>query len=402
VAADAIGAGDRYSVTMARPLDPWRTLELPRDATLEDVKAAYRRLAKRYHPDSAGEAALARFLAVQAAYEALTEGPARLRLGLGGRTPRPAAPRQAAQRQTRPTGGPAARPTGGPARGPGGGARPGSWTDAGAGSRTGSTGRAGTRGPTGGTGRRGATRKRAKPGSTSYDDAQFEPFEPSWEGASWYGESSGTYWTLNPKEFADPRKHGPEYQARARSARAGRGRPPDAPPQSESASDEESWTAREPAEGDMPPSTPDDVWSSAGPGPAVGWAARGWSAPDRTKPGWSEPGWSEPGWSEPGWSEPGWAAPGRARPGAASGLGPTPSHGGLAADGRWASTSAAELVSMGLLGLGIATLVFAVLGFAILGGPVVDGLEPTVAAGGIASIVLGAIVRNLASRPSTR
>jgi hypothetical protein len=31
---------------------------------------------------------------------------------------------------------------------------------------------------------------------------------------SWYGTTSGTYWTLNPKEYADPRKHGPEYQAR--------------------------------------------------------------------------------------------------------------------------------------------------------------------------------------------
>ncbi|MEO6207432.1 MAG: hypothetical protein ABIP77_05715 [Candidatus Limnocylindrales bacterium] len=45
-----------------------------------------------------------------------------------------------------------------------------------------------------------------------------EPFEPDWGGASWYGTTSGTYWTLNPKEYADPRKHGPEYQARARRA----------------------------------------------------------------------------------------------------------------------------------------------------------------------------------------
>jgi len=33
---------------MARPLDPFRTLELPRDATLDEVKTAYRRLAKLY------------------------------------------------------------------------------------------------------------------------------------------------------------------------------------------------------------------------------------------------------------------------------------------------------------------------------------------------------------------
>ncbi len=41
---------------------------------------------------------------------------------------------------------------------------------------------------------------------------------PDWQGATWYGQSSGTYWTVNPKEYADPRKHGPEYQARARRA----------------------------------------------------------------------------------------------------------------------------------------------------------------------------------------
>ena len=79
---------------MARPLDPFRTLELPRDATLDEVKTAYRRLAKLYHPDSAGERALPRFLAIQAAYEALTEGPAALRLGKGAR-PRPGSGRPA-------------------------------------------------------------------------------------------------------------------------------------------------------------------------------------------------------------------------------------------------------------------------------------------------------------------
>jgi curved DNA-binding protein CbpA len=175
---------------MARPLDPWRTLELTREATLDDVKAAYRRLAKRFHPDSAGEAALGRFLAVQAAYEALTEGPDRLRLAPPSRARRPAAQRPGAQRPA------AQRP-----RRSTGAARPGD-----GGSRRSD---------------RGAAPKRAKPGSTSYDDAQFEPFEPSWEGATWYGESSGTYWTINPREFADPRKHGPEYQARARREAAG-------------------------------------------------------------------------------------------------------------------------------------------------------------------------------------
>ncbi len=59
--------------------------------------------------------------------------------------------------------------------------------------------------------------RRATPGSTSYDEAA-EPLDPDWDGGAWYGPSSGTYWTLNPREYADPRKHGPEYQARARRA----------------------------------------------------------------------------------------------------------------------------------------------------------------------------------------
>ena len=65
---------------------------------------------------------------------------------------------------------------------------------------------------------RGSRRGRSKAtiGSTSYDGTESEPFEPGWSGAGWYGAASGTYWTINPKEYADPRKHGPEYLARAR------------------------------------------------------------------------------------------------------------------------------------------------------------------------------------------
>jgi len=37
-----------------------------------------------------------------------------------------------------------------------------------------------------------------------------------WDGAAWVGADSGTYWTVNPREYADPRKHGPEYRARGR------------------------------------------------------------------------------------------------------------------------------------------------------------------------------------------
>jgi len=195
---------------MAPDTDPYRTLGLPRDATLEEVRRAYRRLAKANHPDAAGEAALPRFLAIQAAYDTIAGPEAR------GRRPgaaRPTAPRRAwdadrerteatyrayggRARRTRPSGatpggrGPSAageRPTG-PDRPP----RP-------------------ERPP-----------NKATLGSTSYDGADAEPFEPDWGGASWYGTTSGTYWTLNPKEYADPRKHGPEYQARARRRIGGR------------------------------------------------------------------------------------------------------------------------------------------------------------------------------------
>jgi hypothetical protein len=60
---------------MPRELDPYRTLGLTRAATLDEIRRAYRRLAKANHPDSAGDAALPRFLAIQAAYEALVEAP---------------------------------------------------------------------------------------------------------------------------------------------------------------------------------------------------------------------------------------------------------------------------------------------------------------------------------------
>ena len=55
-------------------------------------------------------------------------------------------------------------------------------------------------------------------GSTSYDEARDpqDPNDPTWSGASWYGPSTGEYWIINPREYADPRKHGPEYQSRAR------------------------------------------------------------------------------------------------------------------------------------------------------------------------------------------
>src|SRR2546423_68071 len=55
--------------------DPHRTLGLTPGASQAEIKAAYRRLARAFHPDTAGEAAVPRFLAIQAAYETLTGTP---------------------------------------------------------------------------------------------------------------------------------------------------------------------------------------------------------------------------------------------------------------------------------------------------------------------------------------
>jgi hypothetical protein len=214
--------------------DPYRTLGLARGATLDEVKRAYRRLAKANHPDAAGPSALTRFLAIQAAYEAIAgpsatngvAGPgARAQPGPtprepeGGRRPgsapgarpRPGSRPGAAGPRTSRSGGAGAGPTSGPAGGRAAGASSGPAA-------------AGTgRGNEGGDDPRGGRRGKATLGSTSYDGADSGPFEPDWGGASWYGTTSGTYWTINPKEYADPRKHGPEYQARARRAAGGRG-----------------------------------------------------------------------------------------------------------------------------------------------------------------------------------
>jgi curved DNA-binding protein CbpA len=206
---------------MAPETDPYAVLGLARGASLGDVKRAYRRLAKINHPDAAGERNVARFLAIQRAYEQLAEGldpSGSARRPTGPRRPWEADPDRAAS--TRRAYGSRGRRSS-------------------RGSPSGTADRAGSRGPEGGTsGRaygprppggtagaeqdstseRGGSQPKATPGSTSYDGVDATPFEPDWRGASWYGTTSGTYWTLNPKEYADPRKHGPEYQARARRA----------------------------------------------------------------------------------------------------------------------------------------------------------------------------------------
>jgi hypothetical protein len=201
--------------------DPYRTLGLARGATLDEVKRAYRRLAKANHPDAAGPSALTRFLAIQAAYEAIA-GPTATNgasTPSGRPQPRPSTPEPDAGR--RPGSAPGARPR--PGSRPGAaGPRTGRTAGAGAGpakgAGSGAAAAGGGRGDADGDDARGRRRGKATLGSTSYDGADSGPFEPDWGGASWYGTTSGTYWTINPKEYADPRKHGPEYQARARRA----------------------------------------------------------------------------------------------------------------------------------------------------------------------------------------
>jgi hypothetical protein len=218
---------------MAPPLDPYRTLGLAPGAGAEEIRRAYRRLAKANHPDFAGEAALPRFLAIQAAYEMLVDVPPGRRSAARGTPRQPADTTRADPGRARSTrnaytrrqsagagpSGPGAGPSGSGASGPGArGTRPGAAgarpSAAGAGPSDNGAADLGARPRR--PGGKARSPNKATLGSTSYDAAEDEPFEPEWSGGTWYGASSGTYWTLNPKEYADPRKHGPEYQRRAR------------------------------------------------------------------------------------------------------------------------------------------------------------------------------------------
>jgi curved DNA-binding protein CbpA len=215
--------------------DPFRTLGVVPGASLNEIKSAYRRLVKQFHPDAAGERALSRFLSIQAAYEQLVDGEGRLRARAPGGTPsgtagwqsdaRSRASREAWRARRASWGGAGGPSSGDPRQRPGGSTPGSSGRSAGTGSAPGRgerqaggdrSGRERRRDRSGGT--RGP--RKATPGSTTYDEAHEGSRDPEWEGATWYGASSGTYWTINPREYADPRKHGPEYQARARRAGA--------------------------------------------------------------------------------------------------------------------------------------------------------------------------------------
>ncbi|KFK42180.1 hypothetical protein AALP_AA2G221800 [Arabis alpina] len=71
----------KASSNWSQEKSPYDTLELDRDAEEEQIKVAYRRLAKFYHPDvydgkgslEEGETAESRFIKIQAAYELLMD-----------------------------------------------------------------------------------------------------------------------------------------------------------------------------------------------------------------------------------------------------------------------------------------------------------------------------------------
>ncbi len=149
---------------MAIDQDPYRTLGLSRGASIEEIKRAYRRLAKIHHPDAAGEKNVPRFLAIQAAYEQLAGG-----LEGRGASRRPAsAPRKPwdadpdrSDATRRAYGGRARGPASGGSKPPSGTASNGSGApgpEAGPGPKSGAGAKAGSQPPPGATrpGRRGA------------------------------------------------------------------------------------------------------------------------------------------------------------------------------------------------------------------------------------------------------
>jgi molecular chaperone DnaJ len=72
---------------MERPKDYYRILGIPRDASPDAIRRAYRRLAKRLHPDVAAPiSSIEDFREVQAAYETLSDAERRRRYdeSLGG------------------------------------------------------------------------------------------------------------------------------------------------------------------------------------------------------------------------------------------------------------------------------------------------------------------------------
>jgi curved DNA-binding protein CbpA len=73
----------------------YQILDISPDATLEEIKRAYRRLARQHHPDVAGSDAREQFLHIQAAYQILSDPTERRKFDLSfgvGLTPKTAIP----------------------------------------------------------------------------------------------------------------------------------------------------------------------------------------------------------------------------------------------------------------------------------------------------------------------
>ena len=68
--------------------DPYEVLGVPRDASDEDIKKAYRRLAKQYHPDvnPGDKQAEEKMKEINAAYDAIKDASARQSYAAGGST----------------------------------------------------------------------------------------------------------------------------------------------------------------------------------------------------------------------------------------------------------------------------------------------------------------------------
>src|SRR5918995_3910557 len=70
---------------MARPADYYKTLGVDKKASQEDIKKAYRKLARQYHPDTNKDAgAEERFKAISEAYDVLGDPDKRKKYDRGG------------------------------------------------------------------------------------------------------------------------------------------------------------------------------------------------------------------------------------------------------------------------------------------------------------------------------
>jgi curved DNA-binding protein CbpA len=76
---------------MNLPSDPYKVLQVDREAEDEVIQAAYRRLAQKYHPDVAGPEGATRMAAINAAWEQLRDPDRRAAFDRAGHRPPPAA-----------------------------------------------------------------------------------------------------------------------------------------------------------------------------------------------------------------------------------------------------------------------------------------------------------------------